>query len=258
MKALMILLIPALFYFLQGCTKSAETFSSKAGGSGKNGSMSRMITVGNYLYAVDDQSLITLNAANPASMQITDRTKLGTQIQTVFHYNGQLFIGSANTMFVYDITTTPQKPTQVNSFTYPVLLESRDPIIAFDSVIYSTVTSGAGGGVLRVFNNKNITSPALINTLSLQQPRGMDRSDSVLYLCNGKSGLYLLNIKQPFFPTFIKAIDENNTLNGGSSGANDYYDAIAISPLLFCYTKGTLLNYNISNPANPVFLNKTN
>lgn len=220
--------------------------------------MSRMITVGSYLYAVDDQSLITVNAAAPANLQATDRLKLGSQIQTIYHYNGQLYIGSGTTMYVYDITTTPDKPIKKSSFVYPVIIEPRDPIIAFDSVIYSTVSSGGGFGELRIFNNKNINNPQLVNTLNIWQPRGLDRADSVLYLCNGRYGLQLYNIKQPFSPIYMKTIDENSTLTNGASSVNDYYDAIAIPPLLFCYTKGTLLNYNISNPASPVFQNKIN
>lgn len=98
----------------------------------------------------------------------------------------------------------------------------------------------------------------MVNSFGLSQPRGMDRADSVLYLCNGRNGLNLFNIKLPFTPTFIKAIDENNNLGGGGVSNNDYYDVIAIPPLLFCYTKGALLSYNISNPANPVFMNKQN
>lgn len=258
MKFLLLYISLIAMLYLQSCSKSSEAFSASAEGSVKNGSMSRMITVGNYLYAVDDASLITLDASAPAALQVTNRTKLGAQIQTIFHYSGHLYIGSASTMYVYDINTTPAAPSLKSSFAYPPVLLARDPIIAFDSVIYSTVTSDVGFGSFRVFNNKNVSNPVLLGSINLQQPRGMDRADTVLYLCNGRAGLYLFNIKQPFSPVFMKAIDENNTLINGAESNNDYFDAIVIPPLLFCYTRGSLLNYNISNPASPVFLNKTN
>jgi hypothetical protein len=51
-------------------------------------------------------------------------------------------------------------------------------------------------------------------------------------------------------------IDENNTLTNGEMGNNDYYDVIVANGQLFCYTKGALLNYNISQPGLPEYLNK--
>ena len=63
------------------CEKGSESFSSSTG-SAKNGSMSRLITVGSFLYAVDDDRLKTIDASNPATMRITDDILLGSSIQT--------------------------------------------------------------------------------------------------------------------------------------------------------------------------------
>jgi hypothetical protein len=249
-------LLALLAFCLTRCEKSTEAFAA-GGGSTKNGSLSRVITVGNYLYAVDDSRLKTVNASSPASLQVTDTKEVGTQLQTIFFYNGQLYIGSATTMYVYDVSANPARPAKTTEFVYPVLIEPRDPIIAFDSVIYSTVTSGAGGGSFRVFNNKDVRNPILVNNLPLPEPRGMDRVDSTLYLCDGRFGLRLFNIRQPYNPQLVATVDENNVLTGGMA-QNDYYDVLAVPPLLFCYTAGALLHYSIANPRNPVFLRKLN
>lgn len=250
-------LLAGLAFSLTRCEKSSEAFSAAGGGGTKNGSLSRVITVGNYLYAVDDSRLKTVSAGNPAALQVTDVKEVGTQLQTIFFYNGQLYIGSATTMYVYDVSSNPAIPAKTTEFAYPVVIEPRDPIIAFDSVIYSTISSGAGGGFFRVFNNKDVRNPILLNSLPLPEPRGMDRVDSTLYLCDGRFGLRLFNIRQPYSPQLVSTIDENNVLTTGMA-QNDYYDVLAVPPLLFCYTAGALLHYSITNPRNPVFLRKLN
>lgn len=241
------------------CDKSSDLFTaSGGGGNGVNGSLSRIISVGNYLYVVDDTHLKTINATNPASLQRSDDILVGSAIQTVYHNNGRIYIGSASTMYVYNIISNPAKPSLEAFFVYPPVLLARDPILAWDSVIYSTVVSGAGGGMLRIFNNTDTRNPQQVNTMGWMEPRGMDRVDTILYLCDGSAGLRLLSVKKPYQPLLLKTIDENTVLAGGQQSDNHYYDVIAIPPQLFCYTQGALLNYNISDPAAPVFLKKVN
>ena len=242
---------------LSSCEKTSEAFSS-GGGSGKNGSLSRMISIGSYIYAVDDSRLKTVNASDPSALQVTDDSPVGGLLQTIFHYDGQLYIGSATTMYVYDIRTNPSRPAKTASFVYPVLIEPRDPILAYDSVIYATVSSGAGaGGSLRVFNNKDVRNPLLLQSIPLPEPRGLDRVDSTLYVCDGRFGLRIFSTASPFNPVLRKTLDENPVLNG-TPAQNDYYDVLAVPPLLFCYTSGYLQHYQITDPRNPVFLRKLN
>jgi len=237
------------------CEKSAEVFSG-GGGEGRNGSLSRVIAVGNHLYAVDDSHLRTVNASDPARLQLTDETALGSRIQTIFHDKGRLYIGSALKMHVYDITANPSRPTLVTTVDYPIVIEPRDPILAFDTVIYSTVTSGAGAGIFRVYNNRDFRNPFLVTSIDLPQPRGMTRIDSTLYLCDGAYGLRLFDIRSPLSPRLLRTVDENRTLGPNQPSLNDYFDVVAVPPMLFCYTRGALLNYDVSAPRNPVFLKK--
>lgn len=252
-KNLYILIVS--FSLLLSCNKDWESASS-ATNSGKNGSLSRMITIGNYIYAVDDKNLITISSIDPSKLLVTDRKQLGNQIQTIFYNNGSLYIGAANNMYTYDISIAPDKPAMKSSFTYPIFIERRDPILAFDSVLYSTAILNNWTGELRIFNNKDITNPQLVSTQFISRPRGMDRVDTILYLCNGTSGLNLFSIKKPYNPVFLKSIDEEKVATNSLINANDYFDVLAIPPLLFCYTSGSLIAYNINNPSQPSFLNK--
>jgi hypothetical protein len=237
------------------CEKGSESFSSSTG-SAKNGSMSRLITVGSFLYAVDDDRLKTIDASNPATMRITDDILLGSSIQTIYHHAGRLYIGSDRRMYVYDIRSNAAKPTAITTFDYPPVFLARDPIIAFDSVIYATTTSGTGWGFFRVFDNRDIRNPILRTSLDFPQPRGMDRVDSTLYLCDGRFGLKILNISKPWSPVVLRTIDQDKVLNGQQTGSDDYYDVIAVPPLLFCYVKDGLQHYDISTPRQPRYLKK--
>gem|GEM_PF-1106001 len=247
--------ILALFLIFQSvsCSKEDNAISS---GSTKNGSLSRVISVGDFIYAVDDNHLITINAGDPTNLSIANDFNLGANIQTIYHHNGSLFIGSATKMYIYNIQSNPAAPSLTSSYTYPVLIEPRDPIFALDSVIYSTSTSSGGSGVFRVFDSRDLSNPVLVEENWLQTPRGMDVSGNYLYLCNGIYGLRIYSITDPLHPALESIIDENNNLTNGEMGNNNYYDAIAANGQLFCYTKGALLNYNISQPNQPVYLNK--
>ena len=252
-KSIFPILVLFLIFQSVSCSKEDNVTSS---GNTKNGSLSRVISIGNFIYAVDDNHLITINAGNPTNLSIANNVSLGANIQTIYHHNGSLFIGSATQMYVYNIQNNPAAPTLTSSFTYPVLIEPRDPILALDTVIYSTSTSTGWSGVFRVFDSRNLSNPVLLEENWLQTPRGMDVSGNYLYLCNGRYGIWIYSITDPFHPTLESIVDENNNLASGEMGNNDYYDVIAANGQLFCYTKGALLNYNISQPNLPVYLNK--
>ena len=247
--------ILVLLLIIQSVSCSKEDTAAKSG-STKNGSLSRVISIGNFIYAVDDNHLITINAGDPANLSIANNISLGANIQTIYHHNGSLFIGSATQMYVYNIQNNPTAPSLTSSYIYPVIIEPRDPILALDSVIYSTSTSAVGSGVFRVFDSRDLSNPVLLEENFLQTPRGMDVSGNYLYLCNGRFGIWIYSITDPFHPILESIIDENNNLAKGEMGTNDYYDVIAENGQLFCYTKGALLNYNISQPNQPIFLNK--
>jgi len=234
------------------CTKE----DSVSSGNTRNGSLSRIISVGNFLYAVDDNNLISINAGDPTNLSITSSISLGAGIQTIYYRNNNLYIGSATKMYVYSIQNNPAAPSLTSTYTYPILIEPRDPILALDSVIYSTSTSSGWSGVFRVFDSRDISNPILIEENWLQTPRGMDVSGNVLYLCNGFFGIRLYSLGDPYHPLLESIIDEDNNLANGDIGNNDYYDVIAANGQLFCYTKGALLNYDISQPNQPVYLNK--
>lgn len=242
MKAINILLV-ALLLVAVGCTKSSS--EGAAASNGGNGSLTRFITVGNYLYTVDNNNLKTYSIANPAIPVFKGSTQVGFAIQTIFPYQDKLFIGSANAMFIYSIAN-PEQPTLLSQTVY--FVRGKDPIVAFDSVAYSTVQNGfaGGSGVLNVYNIKDLARPTLQTVFAMNSPYGLGVKDSALYVCDGAAGLKLLNIAKPYQPVTRGSFSEPET----------FYDVIVQGNTLIAFIKGGVCLIDITNVLSPVLIAK--
>ena len=109
-------------------------------------------------------------------------------------------------MYIYSLTD-PTKPSRLAKADYTIRMAC-DPVVARDSVAYATLraTSNCGGtaSALVVYNIKNISSPALINTYSLFTPYGLGTKDSALYVCEAQSGLRIYNIRNAYNPAVMR------------------------------------------------------
>ena len=225
--------------FIAACTKDSAS-SSSADGSSSNGSLTRFITVGNYLYTVDFKNLKAYDISNPATPVLKTTTAIGFNIETIFPYGDKLFIGSNQNMFIYSISN-PEAPTKLSEVAY--FVRGNDPIVVKDTTAYSTLRVGTGGR-LSVFNIKNINTPINVNTTFLNSPYGLGIKDSALYICEGQNGLKIFSIYKPHLPVLKKQI----------SNAETFYDVIVENNILFCYIKGGIYLYDISNIYNPAFI----
>lgn len=235
-------LLIILLLIAVGCTKSS---SEGAASNGSNGSLTRFITVGNYLYTVDNNNLKTYNIANPAAPVYKGSTQVGFAIQTIFPYQDKLFIGSANAMFIYSIAN-PEQPTLLSQTVY--FVRGKDPIVAFDSVAYSTVQGRSAGisGVLNVYNIKNLNQPTLQTSFLLASPYGLCVKDSALYVCDGAAGLKLFNITKPYQPLARGVFPESEI----------FYDVIVQGNTLIAFIKGGVCLIDITQVLNPVLIAK--
>lgn len=237
------LLLGILLLVAVGCTKSSSDVASSVNGG--NGSLTRFITVDNYLYTVDNNNLKTYSIANPATPIFKGSTPVGFAIQTIFPYQDKLFIGSANAMFIYSIAN-PEQPVLLSQTVY--FVRGNDPIVAFDSVAYSTVQNGFAGsvGVLNVYNIKDLARPTLQSSFSLDNPYGLGVKDSALYVCDGDAGLKLFNIAKPYQPV----------ARGTFSEPEKFYDLIVRGNTLIAFIKGGVCLLDISNVLSPVLIAK--
>src|SRR5436190_12991980 len=245
MKPIYALSLLCLVLLYNSCDKESNDAASVQQGAG--GSTAKFTIAGNYLYVVDHSSLKSFEISNPANPVLKSKTEIGLNIETIFPYKDKLFIGSSSSMYIYSLTD-PTKPSRLAKADYTIRMAC-DPVVARDSVAYATLraTSNCGGtaSALVVYNIKNISSPALINTYSLFTPYGLGTKDSALYVCEAQSGLRIYNIRNAYNPEFRNTIIDHT-----------FYDVIPYGDILICQVSDGIALYDIANPLKPVYLSK--
>ncbi|MFV8345422.1 hypothetical protein [Flavobacterium sp. ZB4P13] len=213
--------------FLLGCTNND---SSESGAVGQGGSLAVFAIKGNYLYCVDQMKLNVFSLINNEKPVKVNEVPIGFNIETLFSYGDNLFIGSRNGMFIYSITN-PENPTKLSSVQH---FTACDPVIANSTHSYVTLNSNTTCGnninVLQVYDTKDLTNPKLIHSRTLTQPKGISFFTSdYLLVCDDV--IKIFNIQNPVEPILINSIDKNcfdliirnNTLFAiGNSGVYRY------------------------------------
>lgn len=230
---------------LQACEKSTDNNVNNVGanGTGANGSLTRFITYNNYLYIVDLNFLKTYDISNPATPVFKTINSIGFNIETIFEYNGNLFIGSNDAIFIYGLSN-PEQPNRLSQFNY--FIPGRDPVVAIDSVAYSTTRNLFGmGGNLNIVNIKNINAPRGMGSLQMPSPYGLAINRNALYVCNGNNGITILNRTLPYEPTIVGTYNPGNEI---------YYDLIVRGNIMVCYIQSGIVLLDVSNPLQPTFI----
>ena len=233
--------------FLMNCSKDGSSDSKSIAGNSTGGSLARFTIVGNYLYTINHQNLKSFNINNPANPILESEITIGQEIETIYSFKNNLFIGSSTNMYVYSLAN-PGKPSVATQLAYWV--RGKDPVVANDTVAFSTVRNVSGmGGVLNIINIKNINSAQLTGSITMQSPYGLGLSDSALYICEHINGLkvYALSTKTGSIPTYKKTITNSEI----------FYDVIPFNNLLYAYIAGGNCIFDISDKMNPVLLSKT-
>jgi hypothetical protein len=231
------LLLVTLVFFC--CSKQADSNSSSSGNIGTGGSLARFTIVGNYLYLADDMTLNVYKINDPYNPILTSKLLVGNSVETIYPYDGKLFIGSQFGMYIYSLAN-PESPVKLGEALH---VRSCDPVVAKDTFAFVTLRSGTACGsatnALYSYSVKNVSSPVLLNILNLPKPTGLGYKDTTLFVCCEDSGLAVINIKnpkQPLLQRFIKT--------------NTFYDVISIGDLLICMVKTGIDLYSISDVSN--------
>ena len=228
--------------FTVSCTKDSGSNAASGGSqTGQNGSLSRFIIVNNYLYTISNDALSAYNISNAATPVYKSKVSVGFSIQTLFAYQDKLFIGSNTEMYIYSLAN-PEAPTKLSSVIY--FVRGTDPVVAQDSVAYSTVRNEFGGGVLNCFNIKNINQPFIVTSRQMINPYGLGIKGAALYVCEADSGIKVFNITNTYNPVLSKTVQFNETA----------YDVIITGNIMVCYIKGGIAFFDISNAYLPVFI----
>ncbi len=185
--------------------RSSETAAAD-GGTGIAGSYARFLTIGDYLYIVDIDGIQTFSLSDPSlPVKIDDQT-IGEQIESIFHHNGNLFIGSGSGLFIYQIQSDGI-PTKKSEYSYDFPVLPCDPVVANDTYAYVTLHTRndsspcglfATINELRIFNITDIENPELLVTYPMFNPKGVGLDGTTLFVCDDEDGLKIFDAADPF------------------------------------------------------------
>ncbi|MEY4885399.1 MAG: hypothetical protein RL151_708 [Bacteroidota bacterium] len=217
---------------------SSMASAMKSTTNGIGGSMARFGLKDDRLYTISWSDMKVFNTSVP-SLPFYVKTVNFSQgdIETIFPYKDRLFIGSQTGMFIYDITDL-DNPKKLGQFTHA---RACDPVVADDTHAYVTLRSNnrcAGFlNQLDVLDINNLSSPKLLKTYTFTEPAGLGKDGNLLFICDGKDGLKILDASKP---TDIKPV---KTITGMEA-----FDVIAWKGIAILTAKDGLHLINYSNP----------
>ena len=225
----------------------SQAFSSSSipGVKGISGSMARFCLFDDYLYTVTNSDLKVFNIHQPLEPRLANKVSIGWNVETIYPFKNNLFIGSASGMFIYG-TANPEQPNRLSMFTHARVC---DPVIADDEYAYVTLRSGttcAGfTNQLDVLNITNLTAPILLKSYPLTNPHGLSKNGSLLFICDGAEGLKVFNATKADDIKLIKTI-----------GGLETYDVITDNNIAMVVAKDGLYQYRFTNEGVVTFLSK--
>jgi hypothetical protein len=226
-----------------GCA-SCQTFyaaSSTNSSTGVAGSMSRMVLVGNNLYAIPERhSVRVINIQNPAKPVLGNEIFAGFDLETVYPFKDKLFLGSMEGVYIYDISD-PANPTSMGEFTHG---RACDPVITDGDYAYVTLHAGTycGGSSneLDVVDVKDLKNPFLTNFYSMTRPTGLSKDGNLLFVCDSP-GVKIFDASTP------GSLNLQNTLNVGNA-----YDVISSNGHLVAISDKGVYQFDYSTPGIPL------
>ena len=224
--------------FLMANTATASG-PSKASTSpiGMGGSMARFALVNDYLYTVSDAYLNIFNISNSNNPSFANKVQVDWNVETIYPFKNNLFIGSNNGMYIYDIQSSPASPVKIGQFTHA---RACDPVIADDNFAYVTLHSGTTclgfNNQLDIVSLNNLTNSTLAKTYTLTSPHGLSKDGNLLFICDGTDGLKVYDASNVMNLQLKKQVSDMET-----------YDVIAYNNIALVVAKDGLYQFNNSN-----------
>lgn len=220
--------------------------------TGIGGSMARFTLLGNYLYVVTNTDLQTYEITDLANPNQVHTTPVGWDIETLYPFEGNLFIGSMSAMFIYSLDN-PAEPQHLSAFQHA---RACDPVVVekgADGNTYAYVTLRDGTrcegfeNELNVINVNNLRSPYLVQRYDFHQPHGLGIRDHILFICDGDEGLKVYDA------TDVNEITSNELAHFKDIHA---FDVIPLFNVLLLIGDDGFYQYDYSDPTNIKLLSK--
>ncbi len=206
-----------LFVACESSLNDQATPSPDAAGVG--GSYARFIIVGDFMYVVDEQSLITFDISDAADPVQIDKQPIGNRIETIFNFKEKLFIGSGEGLFIYEIMEDgiPQQLSATSYFEFDIY--PCDPVVANDSFAYVTLNAKrrlnnpcggafeANANLLKIYDITDARQPVLLAEYEMFAPKGVGLDGTTLFVCDDEAGLKIFDVADPYNLVSIAHID---------------------------------------------------
>lgn len=216
-------------------------------GSGVGGSLARFTVTGSHLYLLDGADLQAISVSDEDQPVPKTRTTLSWDIETIFPYKANLFIGSSSGMHIIDIST-PESPVKISTYEH---ISSCDPVVVDDEYAYVTLRSGSEcqgfTNQLEVIDISNLRAPQLLKVYPMTNPHGLGLDNNTLFICDGQDGL------KAFDATDINTIDQNLVAHYQDIHA---LDVIPFNNILMMIGEDGIFQFDYTNPKDMRLLSK--
>jgi hypothetical protein len=220
---------------------NAKTAFAPTGGAsqtGIGGSMARFTINGDFLYGLDGSNLDVVDVSVQTQPLAKNEISLSWDVETLFPYNNNLFVGSRTGMYILDLKT-PTSPIILSQYAH---VRSCDPVVVQDNYAYVTLRSGSVcegfTNQLEVIDITNLKAPAIVKTYPMTNPHGLGIDQGTLFICDGADGL--------------KAYDASNVLTISENQLAHYkninaFDVIPYQHIAMVIGKDGLFQYDYSD-----------
>ncbi|MCD6355413.1 MAG: hypothetical protein J7L95_07675 [Prolixibacteraceae bacterium] len=162
---------------------------------GIGGSMARFGLYSNYLYVVDKANLTIFDVKTPESPSDIGKQNVGWDVETMFIYNGHMFLGTQSGMRIFSLEVATV-PKYVGNFWH---VTSCDPVVVSKGYAYVTLRGGTrcGSNVNRLDVLKlssDFRNNKLVASYPLHGPYGLGIDDQTLFVCDGDAGLKVYDV----------------------------------------------------------------
>lgn len=186
------------YYDYDKISSLSSSISSVSGGGesyGIGGSMARFATYDDYLYLLEQGSMLkAINISNLSTPEISYDKYVGWGIETMFIYEDYMYLGATTGMLIFDLQY-PNNPIKKSEYSH---VTSCDPVVVSGNTAYVTLRSGnlCGGtaDLLEVINVANKSNPIQIASYPMNEPYGLGISGNTLFICQGDNGLVVYDI----------------------------------------------------------------
>jgi hypothetical protein len=219
-----------------GVSNAAAASSSTTGTAG---SMAAMVLINNYLYVISEpHSLGIVNVTDAPNPSLVYTMPAGFDLETIYPFRNQLFLGSAEGVFMFDLSN-PAQPLRTGTFSHG---RACDPVIADGNYAYVTLHAGTScGGASNELDVLNVQDPSAAQTVRnypMTSPQGLSKDGNLLFVCDGTSGVKVFDAQDPA-----------NLRQLTTSGDSRAYDVIASGQRLLVVADKGLYQYDYSNPS---------